>query len=97
MPIEVVKTDEDGVTEATTYHDGKSKLFRVGDLTTPRLQKLKCVHLKGGGNRWYLDGMEVPHVLAESAVLKLMWGKLAHVTMTLEVELEMVDESDGQA
>lgn len=70
-----------------------NRLFTV-NLHKPDRQKLKGVVLKDGAKRWYLNGMEIPHVIVESAAFKMLWGRIAHVTMTLEVELELVDEED---
>jgi hypothetical protein len=61
------------------------------------LQKLKCVYLEDGGRKWFLNGKELPHVVATPRpAFTLLEGKRAHVTLTLEVELELAEE-DAQS
>lgn len=81
-------------TQSVQFNDGDARLFQVDDRSHARFQKLKGVVLKSGGKRWYLDGVEIPHILADSAVFKMLRGRHVYITMTLEVELELVDEED---
>ena len=62
-------------------------LLTFEDIQLPDLRKLKMKVDKDGHRTWFLNDLELPHILADS--VKVEWrGRSAFVTLSMEVEVE---------